>query len=165
MPYAYSTVAEIDGQEYYDPCEDFFDENNSKPWSMVSLRNQAKYEFLNGGEINDYDVAHINVYDEDEGDVEMSNGLRVSCCGGVYDFEDYGAWREYFGETLGTSREDYKAIFSAEVLDCIPEAKLSYWIEYNYLGKGIEKYEEWLDIDGEQGRHNLTPDGRRTDDL
>ena len=160
MPYAYSTVAEIDGQEYYDPCEDFFDENNSKPWSWVSLRNQAKYNFLNGGEIDDFDVSHINIYDEDEGDVEFGNGLRVSMSGGVFDFEDYREWQRTFGE-------DFKHIFSSEIIESglIEEAKLSYWIEYNYAGKGIDKFQEWLDIDDEVGRHNLTPDGRRTDDL
>ena len=45
--------------------------------------------------------------------------------------------------------------FSNFVLTEIADASLSYWIEYNHAGKGIEKYSEWLDLDGEEGRRGF----------
>jgi hypothetical protein len=152
-----------------DDADDFFDETNTKDFSWVNFRKQADYEFADARKFCPLSVLSVEYMDDDEGEIEYENDegecLTVSMCGGIVDWGDLRVWREYFGDEVGTLREDFKAIFSAEVLDCIPDAKLSYWIEYNYAGKGIENYEEWLDIDGEQGRHNLTPDGRRTDDL
>jgi len=70
-----------------------------------------------------------------------------------------GSWVEPFAPT--------PALLFERVMEQIPLASTEYWIDYNYDRSHYDNDPDamWLDEDGEEGRRNLTPDGRRTDDL
>ena len=76
--------------------------------------------------------------------------------------EGFVSWIEYknYYDAHIIIKEAYqecrnRAHFSNFVLTEIADASLSYWIEYNHAGKGIEKYREWLDLVGEEGRRGF----------
>ena len=136
-----------------DTFNNFNGEQNDATFTYANF--YRDYTYATGGCIP-YRVEVVGDYDEHNGTVIYEDR----------DGEEYtatfssGSWVEPFMPPT-------PALLFERVMEQIPSASLEYWINYNYEKSHYDNDPDamWLDEDGEEGRRNLTPDGRRTDDL
>jgi hypothetical protein len=128
------------------------------------------------GEETDATFTYANFYRDYTGDTGGAIPYRVEVVGDYDEHNGTIIYEDRHGEeytatmSSGCWTEPFplnRSVLFERVMEQIPSASLEYWINYNYEQSHYNNDPDamWLDEDGEEGRRNLTPDGRRTDDL